>query len=142
MPNHRMSRFELFIGSWNTTGEIHAVGDAPAADLLATDTYRWLPGDHFILHDADARMGKSVARSTEIIGFEGKTGKLRAHAYDDQGGYQVFDVELRGKHWSIRSPAIRFSGRFDRAGDKLAGRWEMKSGRTWQPWIDIQLERA
>jgi hypothetical protein len=64
-------------------------------------------------------------------------------AYDDQGGFQVFDVDLRGKHWSISCPTLRFSGKFDRDGNGLAGLWKMKSSRArWQPWIELQLVRA
>ena len=143
MPGTRMSRYEIFIGTWNTTGEVHAVADAPASRMSATDTYRWMPGRHFILHDADARMGETVARSTEIIGYDDKARKFLARAFDDQGGYEAFEVELRGKHWSIRGQTVRFNGKFDRAGNKLAGLWEMKSGRArWQPWIELQLDRA
>jgi len=47
-----MSRFEIFMGTWNTTGEVLAIDDAPATVLSATDTYRRLPGREFIVHDA------------------------------------------------------------------------------------------
>ena len=143
MPGKRMSRFEIFIGTWNTSGEIHAIADSPASVLSATDTYSWMPGGYFIIHAADARMGKTIARSTEIIGYDVQTRKFLARAFDDQGGSQVFEVDLRGKHWSIRGPTLRFSGKFDRDGNRLAGLWEMKSGRArWQPWIELQLVRA
>jgi hypothetical protein len=55
----------------------------------------------------------------------------------------VFDVALRGNNWSIRGPTLRFSGKFERDHNKLAGLWEMKRGRArWQPWIDLELVRA
>ena len=143
MPGNRMSRFEILIGTWNTTGEIRAIGQASASVLSATDTYCWMPGRHFIIHVADARMGHAVARSTEIIGYDGETRRFLARAFDDQGGFQVFDVDLHGKKWSIRGPTLRFNGKFDRNGNRLAGLWEMKNGRSrWQPWIDLQLVRA
>ncbi len=143
MPNSRMSRFEIFIGTWNTSGEIHAIAGAPGSTLSATDMYSWMPGRHFIVHAADARMGKTVARSTEIIGYDARARKFVARAFDDQGGFQVFEVDLRGKNWSIRSRNLRFNGKFDRAGDRLAGLWEFKSGRArWQPWIELELARA
>ena len=44
MPANRMSRFEVFIGTWNTTGEVLETEAGPADTLFATDTYRWLPG--------------------------------------------------------------------------------------------------
>ena len=46
-----MARFDLFIGVWNTTGEVLATEASAAGALVATDTYRWLPGKHFIVHD-------------------------------------------------------------------------------------------
>ena len=68
MAENRMSRFEVFIGTWNTTGEVLQTESAPATSLSATDSYRWLPGRHFICHDADARFGARPTRSTEVTG--------------------------------------------------------------------------
>jgi hypothetical protein len=67
MPANRMSKFEVFIGTWNTTGEVLETEAGPAGTLSATDTYRWLPGRHFIVHDVDASPGRpsgSMAAST------------------------------------------------------------------------------
>ncbi len=55
MPATRMAKFEVFIGTWNTTGEVLATESDPAGILSATDVYRWLPGRHFVIHDVDSR---------------------------------------------------------------------------------------
>ena len=70
MTANRMSRFEIFIGTWNTTGEVLQTEGSPATTLSATDTYRWLPGKYFIAHDADARFGENPTRSMEVIGYD------------------------------------------------------------------------
>ena len=70
MATDRMSRFQIFIGTRNTRGEVLATDDAPATTLVATDSYRWLPGRQFIVHDVDARFGEDVARSMEVIGYD------------------------------------------------------------------------
>jgi hypothetical protein len=138
-----MSRFEIFIGTWNTTGEVFAVDDASATTLSATDTYRWLPGRHFIVHEVDARFGVTAARSMEVMGFDRHARKYFARSYDDQGQSEVFDIELKGKQWSIVGSTVRFNGRFAARGDKLVGLWEMKNRRSrWQPWIELELARA
>jgi hypothetical protein len=80
-----MSRFEVFIGTWNTTGEVLATGEAPGTMLSATDTYRWLPGKHFIAHDVDARLGSTPTRSMEVMGYDLGKKKYLARSYDDQG---------------------------------------------------------
>ncbi len=138
-----MSRFEIFIGTWNTTGEVLAVDDAPATVLIATDTYRWLPGNRFIVHDVDARFGQAVSRSMEIMGYDHQAKKYFARSYDDQGVTEVFDIMLKGKKWSIVGATVRFSGKFDAQGNQLTGLWKMKSKKSgWQPWIKLVLVRA
>ena len=68
MTTNRMARFEIFICTWHTTGEVLETNSAPVAMLSATDTYRWLPGKHFIVLDAGARFGEDLSRSMEVIG--------------------------------------------------------------------------
>ena len=143
MPKSQLSRFEVFIGTWNTTGEVLATEGAPATTLSATDTYRWLPGKHFIVHDADARFGRAVARSMEVIGHDSKRKKHIARSYDDQGASEEFEVQLKGKAWTILGETTRFKGKFSADLNKLTGLWELKGKKTgWQPWIKLTLVRA
>lgn len=143
MASNRMSRFEIFIGTWNTTGNVLKTDNAPASTLSATDTYRWLPGKHFIAHDADARFGNAPSRSMEVIGYDVTSKKYLARSYDDQGTSEVFEVALKGKNWCISGEAVRFHGKFDATGNRLVGLWEMKSKKSgWQPWIELELTRA
>ena len=140
---NRMSGFEIFVGTWNTRGEVLATDEAPATTLTATDTYRWLPGKQFLLHDVDARFGDQPSRSMEIVGYDSARKKYVARSYDDRGVSEVFDVALKGKRWTIRGKALRFDGRFSPDGNKLTGLWELKSGKSgWQPWIELVLIRA
>lgn len=143
MAASRMSRLELLIGVWNTTGEVYETEAGPPARLSATDTYRWLPGRHFIVHEADARFGETPTRSMEVIGYDRERSKYTSRSYDDQGATEVFEVALRGRKWSIVGASVRFDGRFDADGRRLTGLWEMKGQRTgWQPWIRLALVRA
>ena len=143
MAASRMSRLAVFIGVWNTTGEVLETESAPATTLIATDIYRWLPGKHFIAHDADARFGDSPARSLEAIGYDRTTKKYTARSYDDQGATEVFEVALKGKKWTIIGESVRFSGKFSPDNNQLIGLWELKGKKAgWQPWIKLQLARA
>ena len=143
MTNRHMTRFEVFIGTWNTTGEVYGVGGEAATSLIATDTYAWIPGKHFILHEADARFGDQVARSIEIMGYDAKRKKHFSRSYDDQGASEEFVLELRGRRWAITGAGMRFNGSFDANRNRLTGLWELKSAKgRWQPWIELVLERA
>jgi len=138
-----MTDFEIFIGIWNTSGEVLETEGAPATTLSATDTYRWLPGKHFIAHDADARFGDNPARSMEVIGYDLPSNQYLARSYDDQGVSELFEVALNGKKWSIVGESVRFNGAFDADGNTLTGLWELKGKQAgWQPWIKLKLVRA
>ena len=143
MPRSRMSRFAIFIGVWNTRGNVLATEDAPAGTLIATDSYRWLPGGHFLLHDVDARFGDEPTRSMEVVGYDAARRKHIARSFDDRGATQEFVVELRGRRWRIEGDTVRFDGRFGVDGQTLTGLWELKGAkRGWQPWIELELVRA
>ncbi|MBE7367999.1 DUF1579 family protein [Ramlibacter pallidus] len=138
-----MSRFEIFIGTWNTTGEVLATEASPAGSLVATDTYRWLPGKHFIVHEVDARFDGKPARSMEVMGFDAATTAYFSRSYDDQGMTEAFVLALDGRRWTIQGKTVRFEGAFNARKDRLTGLWEIKGGRgRWQPWIRIELSRA
>jgi hypothetical protein len=142
MPTHPMSAFDVFIGTWNTTGEVLATAANPAGQLVATDTYRWLPGKHFIVHDVDARFDGKPTRSMEVIGHDAAKRRHFAQSFDDQGQTEVFVVELDGRRWRIHGKTVRFDGSFDARKQRLSGLWEVKAGRSWQPWIKLDLVRA
>ena len=143
MPANRMSKFEIFIGTWNTTGEVLETEAGPAGVLSATDTYRWLPGKHFIAHDVDARFDGRPTRSMEVIGFDSSKKQYFARSFDDQGSTEAFVVALDGRRWSISGKTVRFKGGFDIRKQRLTGLWEVKGSKAgWQPWIKLELVRA
>ena len=143
MTPHPMAAFDAFIGTWNTTGEVLGTAANPAGKLVATDTYRWLPGRHFIVHDVDARFDGQPTRSMEVMGYDATKRRHFARSFDDQGQTEVFVVELDGRRWRIHGKTVRFDGSFDVRKKRLTGLWELKSPRVgWQPWIRLELERA
>lgn len=143
MAAHPMSAFEAFIGTWNTTGEVLATDANPAGQLVATDTYRWLPGKHFIVHDVDARFDGQPTRSMEVMGYDLAKRQHFARSFDDQGATEVMTVELDGRRWRIHGKAVRFDGSFDARKKRLTGLWELKGRKgRWQPWIQLVLVRA
>ena len=138
-----MSRFEVFIGTWNTTGEVLQTDANPSGTLIATDIYRWLPGKQFLVHDVDARFDGKPTRSMEVVGFDASKEKYFATSYDDQGRTEAFVVALDRRRWTIKGSTVRFHGSFDSRKNRLTGLWELKSAKArWQPWIRLELVRA
>lgn len=143
MAANRMARFEPFIGTWNTTGEMLATESSPAGTLSATDTYRWLPGKHFIVHEVDARLDGAPTRAMEVMGYDAERRCYFARSYDDQGATALYELELKGRRWRIRGESQRFAGSFSDDMEQLTGLWELKSSKgNWQPWIRLKLVRS
>ncbi len=138
-----MAKFEVFIGTWNTTGEVLKTKSGTPGILSATDIYRWLPGRRFIVHDVDARFDGQPTRSMEVIGFDASKQKYFAQSYDDQGSMEGFVVALEARRWSIKGKTVRFNGSFNAQKNRLSGLWERKESKSgWRPWINIELVRA
>jgi Protein of unknown function (DUF1579) len=129
-----MARFQIFIGTWNATGGVQETASAPTAKLSAADTYRWLPGQHFMAHDADARFGEDVSRAMEVIGYDLSGKKYIARSFDDKGVSVVLEAELKGLSWRIKGDTVRFNGKFDARQLKLTGLWELKDRGICARW--------
>jgi hypothetical protein len=141
MPANRLLKLEVFIGTWNTTGTVLKTSVNPKGTLIATDTYRWLPGKRFIVHEVDARFDGSPSRSMEVMGWNARRIRWFSTSYDDQGATESFELDLTGRRWRIRGKTVRFDGSFDPARNRLEGLWELKARARWEPWIELLLRR-
>src|SRR5687768_12354082 len=70
MPNSEQKKLGMFLGRWHTTGEVAATASTPPAKVDSIDTYEWFPGEYFLVHDADAKVGGDAIKSTEIMGYD------------------------------------------------------------------------
>ena len=133
MPTNPMARFDIFIGTWNTTGEVLETDTNPAGQLVATDSYRWLPGRHFIVHDVDARFDGQPARSMEVMGYDAAKRRHFATSFDDEGSTETFVVELEGRRWRIQGKTVRFEGALIRRGTGSADCGSSRAARPGSP---------
>jgi hypothetical protein len=52
----------VVMGRWRTSGSV--VNKSGVTAMIAgTDTYKWLPGGHWIVHEADVMIGDQVTQS-------------------------------------------------------------------------------
>ena len=134
---------QIFVGVWNTEGEIVGASASAAGTMTATDSYEWLPGGFFLLHRVDARMGGEPGRSLEIIGYDADANGYVSRSYDDHGVVLDFRCSLEGRRWRITGETMRFDGEFNAEGTVLRGEWEQRGeDGTWTPWLRIRLTKA
>ena len=143
MTSRKMARLAALIGVWNTTGVVLETAASPATTLAGSDTYRWLPGEYFMVHEVDVCFGTTPSRSMEVIGHDASSDGYMAHSYNDQGTIEQSEFALHGHQLRITAPTARFLGTFNAAGNELTGLWELHAPQTgWQPWIELKLVRA
>jgi lactoylglutathione lyase len=138
-------RLSLLVGRWRTTGTTRAIGDAPAVEIDAWDTYSWLPGGCALLHEVDAQVGEQRVEGAEIIGYDPQRGCYSSQYFGSDGptSYTATMEQVDGSWvWSMSSNQSRFGGTFSSDLAHITGHWELLADDgSWLPWVDIELAK-
>jgi hypothetical protein len=109
---------------------------ASAAPWTSDETYTWMPGCRFLLHQWDAAVGRQPFRGTEILGHDEDLGFF-AELFDDQGHHRTYRVAHEGSIWTFSEPATRAAITVAPDGERLDIVWQWKNGGTeWLPLCD------
>lgn len=141
-PNAALAQLDRLVGVWRTDIAMLDADGNEAARFHATDTYRWMPGRHFLLHDVDAVMDGQTIQSLEIIGLDAATGAYQSRNYDNAGSISDYTAAMLGDAWSIDGETERFRGHLSADGKVLAGRWERLDAGAWLAWMNVTLTRT
>ena len=139
-----LEKLEVLVGRWRTRGSTRPRANAPAAEIVALDTYNWLPGGFGLFHQVDGRVGDQRVEGAEIIGYDPERAAYVTQYFGSDGpaAYEASLGELDGVlSWTMRSKADRFTGTFSEDGNSITGQWELHDGSSWHPWMDITLTR-
>jgi hypothetical protein len=145
-PEHR--KLGVFLGTWHTTGEVAATESTAAANVDAIDTYKWYPGEFFLVHDADARVGDGAIESIEIIGYDAERRCYFAAFFDSTGGFGTEEIRLDGNSWTWRGSNVmgvkehRCTAVVSDDGKTVRARHEKSDdGNNWALWMDVTLTK-
>jgi len=151
------SRLGALVGRWRSEG--HIVGD-PAVPITGTDTYEWLAGGFFLVHQVDVVVGDQPVQAIEIIGeHDPGTDSFTARAFDNEGHVTVMRARVdEDGVWRFTGGAdvaaaaqptaadprgaVRSTLTVSADGTGMTARWERSDdGATWQPWMDMTFTR-
>jgi hypothetical protein len=140
-----LKRLEPLVGKWNTRGWTKESSSAPAAEIMATDTYEWLAGGFALLHLVDAHVGSQMVEGAEIIGYD-PARQAYLTQYFGSDGPNAYEAQLSDEGgelvWKMRSKKDHFTGTFSENGTIITGHWErLDDDDNWQPWMDIVLTK-
>lgn len=135
-PTAGHERLDVFAGSWDTT-----ITMPDGATSEATDTYRWVSGGHFMLHEVDALVDGKRLQSVEMMVPDGEGG-VSLRSYDANGSVNDFTARLDGNGWSIEGEQQRFAGQFAKDGQTLSGAWQQRGDDgNWAPLMSVELRK-
>jgi catechol 2,3-dioxygenase-like lactoylglutathione lyase family enzyme len=139
-----VKKLEVLVGRWQTRGSTRPGAEAPAAEIVALDTYDWLAGGFGMFHRVDGRVGDQWVEGAEVIGYDPERAAYITQYFGSDGpaAYEASFGELDGAlTWTMRSKADRFTGTFSDDGNSITGHWELHEGSSWHPWMDIRLTK-
>jgi hypothetical protein len=145
-PEHK--KMGVFLGRWHTTGEVAATAETRAAKVDSIDTYEWYPGEFFLLHHADAKVGDAAIKSLEIIGYDADRRCYFAPFFDSTGGFGTEEIRLDGNTWTWRGSNVmgvkehRCIAVVSSDGKTVRARHEKsEDGKHWVLWMDVTLTK-
>lgn len=148
VPGPQQKKLGVFLGRWHTTGEVAATASTPAAKVDSIDTYEWYPGEFFLVHHADAKVGSDTIKSLEIIGYDPERQCYLASFFDSTGGSGVEEIRLNGDTWTWRGSNVmgakehRCIAVVSDNGETVRARHEKsEDGSDWTLWVDVTLAR-
>ena len=140
-------RLGIFVGRWHTQGKTTGP-EGPAAVIDSEDTYQWLPGQYFVEHRWDSRIGNDRAAGLEIIGHDPGTGDYVTHFFDNGGGSGSEQLTVLENTWTWLGKGVmgakwhRCTSVLAADGRSMAARHERsENGVSWTPWMDVTLRR-
>lgn len=139
-PEHR--RLEVFIGKWINEGETMATPDAPAARIVTSDVYEWIPGRFSVLHTAYGHIGDLDVGGVEIIGYDAESGKYTSHFFDSQGHVTVDELTYDAGKWIWTGERTRTTSEFSDDGKVQRSLHEQsEDGAEWRLAMDVTLRK-
>jgi hypothetical protein len=147
-PGREQKELGVFLGRWHTTGDVAATESTPAVRVDSIDTYEWYPGEHFLIHQADSKVGDEDIKSLEVMGFDPEQQRYFASFFDSTGGWGVEELRRSGATWTWRGSNVmgvkehRCIAVVSDDRKTIRARHEKSDdGKNWTPWMDVTLAK-
>jgi hypothetical protein len=148
-PGPAHEQLSVFVGHWNTEGELKTGESGAAAKIRSVDIYEWLPGGFFVAHRWDSQVGAMKVQGLEIIGHDPASGAYRTHFFDSQGGSGEETLTVRDRTWIWEGrnvmgvAAHRCTSVVNADGNQMTATHERSDdGINWKPWMEVTLTRV
>jgi hypothetical protein len=143
-----LQKLQVFIGKWHAEGKSYADGQdkrnpyASAVPWTSDESYEWLPGNFFVLHQWNAKAGDREFIGTEIIGYNKSEQKFFTNFFDNAGFHPVYEATLEGTGWNFTEANTKAKVTINDK-DTITFNWEWRNeGSDWLPLCDRVARRV
>jgi hypothetical protein len=137
-PEHQ--QLDVFVGKWTTEG---VTKDGRTVAIRGTETYEWMPGGFFLIHNLDIRVGDDDYKAHEIIGYDTSQKIYTVNSFDSWGQRDSYQAAVQNTTWTYSGGMRRGSVVFNDDGNRMTADWQMSfDGHDWQPWMDLKSTKS
>ncbi len=150
MNKTSLEHLNVFHGKWLTSGTQHQGPLGDAAKITAVETYEWLPGERFLIHRFDGRVGDNPAACIEVIGRDAADDDYPVNTFYNNGVANQWRLNERDGSWLLTGkwdaggePAdVRCTTVFSDDGCAMAGKWEYsRDGSNWETFWEVDARK-
>ena len=147
-PTAGHRRMAAFVGSWQSDGQSRpSPYDRAATSPLPVRMHGayvgdWLPGEFFLIHRWDQRVGSVGFRGLWVMGYDSKTDRYLLHLFDDAGNSVAYRATVEDRVWTIVGDRQRATITFSADGGTMTQQWSVREGDAWVPLCDVRAVRA
>jgi hypothetical protein len=141
-----LDKLEIFTGKWRMTGKQINDVVGPDAAIDVCESYEWLDGKYFLVHDFKGDLGGNDAACIEIIGYDPLSEKYTLKTFYNNGVIHDWTMTesigtwIISGIWQIKDKEMKTRCTINFSEDKksMTGKWEMSAdGKTWQTFWDV-----
>jgi hypothetical protein len=143
IPVKHLEPLQAIIGRWRSSGTILDEDGLSVGTIAGTDTYSWLPGGHWVVHEVDVMMGEERTQVLELIGgHDEASGGWQMHAFDTADSPGRMSLTVKGPGLLLlQGNGVRSWFRPQAGPDRMTTLWEREVDDVWISWMDMRFER-
>jgi hypothetical protein len=137
-----LAALDPILGRWKSSGTVLDAHGSVETHVDGTDTYRSLPGGHWIAHDVDVVIGGEQMLAHELIGGEHPDGGWLMVAFDESSQPGTMRLSLSEPDLLLlEGEGVRSWFRFTAGDDHMTTLWERLHEGEWIAWMDMRFDR-
>jgi hypothetical protein len=142
--NSKVNPLDALLGKWKSVGKTIASPSEPVVRIVGTDSYKWMAGGFFLVHNAKVTVGKDTVEVLEMIGtYDTSSKTYPMRAFDNTGNFSTMKASVGVDGiWTFVGKSQRATLTISKDGKTMKAKWKRsKNAKNWEHWMDMKFTR-